>query len=95
MEKVITIPNRDKDGWLHGTIQVIADWKCPVCGNPMGEPKLQQFCEDGEFYSVHTWSNDCGHVCKYTDLKIVSRPIISASGIPIPDDGHDAIYFSR
>lgn len=34
-----------------------------------------QFCEDGEFNSVHTWQNDCGHVAKYTDLKeiVVSK----------------------
>lgn len=35
----------------------------------MSEPKIESFCEDGEWYAVHKWDNVCGHVAKYTDLK--------------------------
>jgi hypothetical protein len=66
--KTITIPKRDQQGWLYGTKQVTVLWKCTACGELMGDPKLQQFCEDGEWYSVHTWKNSCGHVAKYTGL---------------------------
>lgn len=67
---LITVPNRDSEGWLHDTKTVKVIWKCPTCSKEMGKPKLQLFCEDGEFYSVHTWSNDCGHIAKYKDLLI-------------------------
>lgn len=67
--KTIVIPNRDLFGWLHGTKTVKVEWECPTCGQGMGEPKLESFCEDGEFYSVHVWDNPCGHLAKYKDLK--------------------------
>lgn len=65
----IIIPNR-REGWLYGVKSVVVEWKCPECGQDMGEPTLKQFCEDGEFYSVHVWNNACGHVAKYKDLKV-------------------------
>ncbi len=71
MTRTIIIPNRDKSGWLHGTRQVTVYWHCPICKTIMGEPRLQQFCEDGEFYNVHVWDNPCGHVAKYKDLVIL------------------------
>ncbi|OMF76794.1 hypothetical protein BK142_14850 [Paenibacillus glucanolyticus] len=69
--RAITVPNRDSAGWLHGTKDVLASWVCPTCRKPMGEPQLQNFCEDGEFYYVHVWDNKCGHIAKYTDLILV------------------------
>lgn len=39
--------------------------RCPACGGPRGVPQLQQFCEDGDWYSVDCWSNPCGHVDMY------------------------------
>lgn len=70
--KTITIPNRDSQGWLHGTKEITVEWKCPTCDKEMGQPTLKNFCEDGEFYAVHTWENDCGHVAKYSSLKETS-----------------------
>ena len=69
--KKITVTNRDKSGWLHGTKNIVVKWDCPICGELMGEPKLKRFHEDGEWYSVHTWINECGHVAKYKELKEV------------------------
>lgn len=70
---VIVVPNRDVVGWLHGTKTVTVEWNCPTCGKEMGEPQIQSFCEDGEWYSVHTWKNSCGHIAKYEDLKEVKE----------------------
>lgn len=72
--EMVTIPNRDNQGYLLGAKSVLVEWKCPTCGEIMGDPVVKQFCEDGEFYSVHTWENDCGHVAKYNDLKEVGLP---------------------
>ena len=41
---------------------------CPVCGGKRGKPVLRRYCEDGEWYSVHNWTNPCGHVDKYRDV---------------------------
>lgn len=68
MKRVITIPNRDSQGWLHGVTNVCVNWECPTCGAPMGEPVLRNYSEDGEYFSVHNWENPCGHLCKYGDL---------------------------
>ncbi|MDH6674357.1 hypothetical protein M2277_005049 [Paenibacillus sp. LBL] len=68
--KLVTVPNRDKEGWLHGTKSILVKWNCPVCGEEMGTPEVKQFCEDGEFYSVDTWTNKCGHIAKYSDLEV-------------------------
>ncbi|PTM58351.1 hypothetical protein [Desmospora activa] len=67
--RIVTITNRD---WFRGTKVVEVEWKCPTCGEPMGEPKLRRFCEDGEWYDVHVWDNECGHIAKYRHLKIVN-----------------------
>ncbi|MDX8367710.1 hypothetical protein [Cytobacillus sp. IB215665] len=72
MIKTITVPNRDSQGWLHGTKNMKVEWTCPTCGQEMGQPTAKQFCEDGEFYNVNVWENDCGHVAKYTDLKVIN-----------------------
>lgn len=71
--KTITVPNRDKQGWLHGTKNILVQWVCPTCDKEMGTPKLERFHEDGEWYSVHVWSNQCGHTAKYKELKVVSE----------------------
>ena len=72
MTRTIIVPNRI-DGWLYGTKEITVDWNCPVCGKEMGEPKLLNFCEDGEFYVVHMWSNPCQHITKYSELKEVIK----------------------
>lgn len=69
--KIVTVPKRDKEGWLHGTKDVLVEWSCPQCGAEMGEPRPQTFCEDGEFFSVHVWENDCGHIARYRNLKVI------------------------
>lgn len=69
--RVVTIPQRDRDGWLLGTKTVKADWHCPTCGREMGTPRWWSFCEDGEWYSIHVWENKCGHTTKYNSLTII------------------------
>ncbi|MEU2487129.1 hypothetical protein ABZ593_21280 [Streptomyces sp. NPDC012617] len=45
------------------TVTIAAE--CPRCGGPRGEAKHHRFCEDGEWYSVDTWANPCGHEDAY------------------------------
>ncbi|KRT87119.1 MULTISPECIES: hypothetical protein [Bacillus] len=67
--KIISIPHRDANGFLIGFKRVNALWNCPTCGEAMGEPKLTSHAEDGYSGSVHIWTNPCGHVVHYKDLK--------------------------
>lgn len=69
--KSITIPKRDKEGYFVELREITVQWTCPECGVIMGEPELTQFHEDGHTFSVHTWSNKCSHIVKYTDLKVI------------------------
>lgn len=34
---------------------------CPKCGGPRGVPRNLNQCDDGAYYSVDVWANDCGH----------------------------------
>ncbi|MFZ3595123.1 hypothetical protein [Streptomyces sp. BH104] len=45
------------------TVTVAAE--CPRCGGPRGSAVPYRSCEDGEWYTVHKWTNGCGHVDSY------------------------------
>jgi hypothetical protein len=56
------------DGWTFYPVTVeIAD-TCPQCGGPRGEPAPNHFRECGEWYTVDTWENPCGHMDRYPDV---------------------------
>jgi hypothetical protein len=66
------------DGWTYHPLSIeISDYcqapvedeeKNPVpCGVKRGTSTPHSFCEDGEFYTVDTWKNACGHVDTYKD----------------------------
>ena len=67
--KVVTVPNRNEQGYLIGTKNILVNWTCPECGERMGDPEPTNYCEDGSYYVVDTWNNLCGHTAKYKDLK--------------------------
>lgn len=58
------------DGWKFYPVTVQIPAVCPVCGGPRGEPTWDRFRDTGEWYSVHKWTNPCGHVDKYKDILI-------------------------
>lgn len=70
--KEVAIPHR-RNGFLEFVKTIKVEWACPVCGKVMGEPVKRRFCEDGWWYEVDCWENDCGHVARYRDLKIVGK----------------------
>lgn len=71
--KQVTIPVRDAEGYFVGTRDVLVEWVCSVCGEPMGEVKDTHHSEDGNYYNVSQWTNDCGHVSLYTELRVVEE----------------------
>lgn len=66
--KKVTITTRDSNGWLQGVKDVNVVWACPNCGGKMGNVVTIQQTEDGQWFSVSTWQNDCGHTAKYKEL---------------------------
>jgi hypothetical protein len=39
---------------------------CPTCGGVRGKPRSTRSHDDGEWYSVDVWTNDCGHPDPYS-----------------------------
>jgi len=64
----ITIPAcRDHHGVL--AISAVVDWRCIHCGAPRGEP-IKYLSYDGSLrLAVDTWTNPCGHVELYSDVR--------------------------
>lgn len=63
----------DRSGWgRHGpypdTRTVEIPDTCPKCGGLRGKPVQRTYAEDGQFLTVDTWENPCGHVDKYADV---------------------------
>jgi len=55
------------DGWQYGPRRIQIAANCPACGGPRGPQRDFTFCEDGEWFTVDTWKNPCGHVDDYRD----------------------------
>lgn len=66
------------DGWTYYPMTVTIADKCPVCGGPRGPVKYHRFCEDGEWFTVNTWDNPCGHIDKYKDCYNEAKAIKAA-----------------
>ena len=67
-----------KDGWITGTRNVTIADTCPVCGGKRGMPTVRNFCEDGEWYSIDAWTNECGHIDKYVNVLAEAKALRDA-----------------
>jgi rRNA maturation protein Nop10 len=55
------------DGWRYHPMDIEISDRCQICGDKRGTPKPTTFCEDGEWYTVDEWINECGHIDRYKD----------------------------
>lgn len=46
---------------------------CPRCGVAQDAPRLERQYEDGEFFSVSRWENECGDLDLYPDVLAKAR----------------------
>lgn len=60
------------DGWTYYPMNIVIADNCPVCGGKRGAPVAHNFCEDGEWFTVDRWDNQCGHLDKYKDCYLES-----------------------
>ncbi len=67
-ERTVTIPACEQYARL-ASITVTLPWVCRHCGGPRGEP-YQAASYDGSMQlAVHSWSDPCGHVEKYSEVR--------------------------
>lgn len=66
--QTVYIPSCDNHGGIHG-IHVRLRWICPKCGKPRGKPVGGLSYDGSQYLSVHKWTNPCGHVDKYDDVR--------------------------
>lgn len=48
--------------------RVTVSARCPRCGGPRGEARGLNQHDDGAWYSVDVWTNQCGHEDLYRDV---------------------------
>lgn len=66
--QTVYIPSCDNHEGIHG-IHVRLRWVCPKCGKPRGKPVGGLSYDGSQYLSVHKWTNPCGHVDKYADVR--------------------------
>jgi hypothetical protein len=54
---------------------------CPICGSKRGKPKWHNQPEDGEWFQVNIWHNECGHIDTYRDCYFESEKIKATNKI--------------
>jgi hypothetical protein len=82
-EATMTVRVRDRSAesaWGSGPVNPIVrsieiSANCPVCGGPRGVPSNLNQCDDGAYYSVDVWTNDCGHTDYYVAVVREAREL--------------------
>lgn len=66
--RTVTIPACvEHDGFA--ALTVTLPWTCIYCGGPRGEPHDTISYDGGRRLHCHGWSNPCGHVEKYREVR--------------------------
>lgn len=67
-QRTVIIPATDQhEGIYRATVTL--NWVCPVCGEPRGEPRPAVSYDGSLRLLCDGWSNPCGHVDKYADVR--------------------------
>lgn len=66
--RTVTIPAREEHEGI-STLTVTLPWKCLECGGPRGEPFEGLSYDGSRRLHVHSWTNPCGHVEKYSAVR--------------------------
>lgn len=66
--RTVTIPGCvEHEGLL--AITVTLPWTCLHCGGPRGEPVDTISYDGSRRLGVHGWTNPCGHIEKYSEIR--------------------------
>lgn len=66
--RLVRIPRCDTHEGIF-SMDVELEWTCPVCGGPRGEPRDGLSYDGSRRLGVHQWSNPCGHVDTYAEIR--------------------------
>lgn len=73
--KTVTVPRSAQHQGFY-SVELFLNWVCPVCGGPRGEP-YKTISYDGSMrLSVDGWNNPCGHVDKYSDVRVEAMQVL-------------------
>lgn len=82
---IVTIPAcAEHMGVMEMTIEI--DDVCPVCGGPRGKPKKGLSFDGSRRLVVDIWSNPCGHVDFYSNVREEYLESINKNE-PAPESG--------
>lgn len=56
------------------SITALLPWVCLECGGPRGEPSKVLSYDGSRRMVVDGWTNPCGHVEKYSDVRAALTP---------------------
>lgn len=67
--RTVRIPSRtEHEGIYHADVRLV--WNCLVCGKRRGEPSIVRSYDGSRILYCHGWINPCGHVDKYSYLRM-------------------------
>lgn len=70
----VKIPACVEHGGLDAlTLTLTMRWTCLHCGGPRGEPFVTVSYDGSRRLTCHGWTNPCGHVEKYSEIRAVIR----------------------
>lgn len=69
------------NGWTYYPVQIEIGDRCPECGGPRGEPAKHTFRDCGEWFTVDTWQNPCGHLDTYKSCLLEAWRITKQGGM--------------
>jgi hypothetical protein len=70
--RIVIIPACEQHEGIYN-IRVNLYWICPICGGPRGEVVNSRSFDGSRQMFCHGWTNPCGHVDKYSDVRIEAR----------------------
>jgi RNase P subunit RPR2 len=70
--RTVYIPARREHQGLYGA-SVHLVWTCPKCGGERGAPYKTKSYDGSRYLEVDGWSNPCGHIDYYDDLRREAR----------------------
>lgn len=84
--RTVTIPaSAEHDGYA--ALTVTLPWVCLICGGPRGEPGSTISYDGSRRLHVHGWSNPCGHVESYRQVResLAGKPASITAAMPADD----------
>ena len=75
--KVIIPRVSEHEGYPGNAIEVEISDNCPKCGGKRGEPYDTISYDGSRRLHVSGWTNPCGHVDKYSDVRVEAAQTIT------------------